>query len=101
MVIHFDNESTSLLRFVAALKVPVHDESVGLVIHPFSVITSALRAGKAAIVAVITGMEDVLVYVPVQDVAVGSVMHPLSVVTSILRAGTVETIPGIEDDPLK
>ena len=101
MVIHFDNESTSLLRFVAALKVPVHDESVGLDIHPFSVITSALRAGKAAIVAVITGMEDVVVYVLVQDVAVGSVMHPLSVVTSILRAGTVETIPGIEDDPLK
>ena len=51
--------------------------------------------------AVITGMEDVVVYVPVQDVAVGSVMHPLSVVTSILRAGTVETIPGMEDDPLK
>ena len=40
---------------------PVHDESVGLVIHPLSVITSALRAGNAAIVAVITGMEDVVV----------------------------------------
>ena len=38
---------------------------------------------------------------PVQDVAVGSVMHPLSVVTSVLRAGTVETIPGMEDNPLK
>ena len=34
------------------------------------------------------------------DESVGSVMHPLSVVTSVLRAGTVETIPGMEDDPL-
>ena len=39
---------------------PVHDVSEGLVIHPFNVMTSALRAGSAAIVAVITGMEDVV-----------------------------------------
>ena len=32
--------------------------------------------------------------------AVGSVIQPFSPVTSVLRDGTVDTIVGIDDDPL-
>ena len=45
-VIHFEIESTSLLRFVAELYVPVHDESEGLVIHPMSASASVLRVAQ-------------------------------------------------------
>ena len=53
----------------------VHDEAVGSVMQPLSTMTSLLRAGSAAMVAVITGMEDDVLYVALHPVAVGSVIH--------------------------
>ena len=43
LVIHFDMDSTSLLRVVAALKVPVHAEAEGSVRHALTVVMSLVR----------------------------------------------------------
>ena len=55
-VIQEDIDSTSLLRVVAALYVPVHAEAVGSVMQPLRAVTSVLRVDTEA---VIPGMEDV------------------------------------------
>ena len=63
----------------------VHEEAVGSVMHPLSTMTSVLRAGRAAMVAVITGMEDDVMYAAVQAEDVGSVIHDDIESTSLLR----------------